>query len=145
MKKFKDTKIGKFLFGLGKGNLIEAAGEIATGDVLGAFKALLKNTDELTSEQRQMALELIKLDMQAQQDVTERWKWDMSSDSMLSKNVRPIALIFLTVATVLLAIADSMGWDFKVDNSWIDLLKTLLITVYTAYFAGRSLEKYKVL
>lgn len=140
-KKFKDTKVGKFLSNIGKLNIVGAVGEIATGDVLGAVEKLLRNSNELTPEQREVALELVKLDMQAQKDVTERWKYDMSSDSLLSKNIRPMALIFLTVSTVLIAIADSMGWSFEVDSAWVDLLKTLLITVYTAYFAGRSFEK----
>jgi len=83
--------------------------------------------------------------MKAQEDVTNRWRYDMESDNFLSKNVRPLALIFLTVATVLIAISDSMSWDFNVDSGWVDLLKTLLITVYTAYFAGRSFEKYRKL
>jgi len=62
---------------------------------------------------------------------------------LLSKNTRPMALIFLTVAMVLLIFVDSSGVEFSVDNGWIDLLKSLLITVYVAYFGSRGAEKFK--
>ena len=75
--------------------------------------------------------------------VTERWKSDMGSDSFLSKNIRPIALGFLTLSTVMLIVGDSTGNAFNVGGEWVDLLKTLLVTVYVAYFGGRSFEKTK--
>ena len=77
------------------------------------------------------------------QEVSKRWSSDMQSDSWLSKNTRPMALIFLTISMVLLIFVDSSGLDFNVDNGWIDLLKSLLITVYVAYFGSRGAEKFK--
>ena len=144
-KKNGTTRIGDFLRSINFSKALDVVAKLTSGDVSGAIKELSDNSNELTQEQREVALELVKLDMKAQEDVTNRWKYDMESDNWLSKNVRPMALIFLTVATVLIAISDSMSWSFNVDNSWIDLLKTLLITVYTAYFAGRSFEKYRKL
>jgi len=144
-KKNKTTRVGDFLRSINFSKALDVVAKLTSGDVSGAIKELSDNSNELTQEQREVALELVKLDMKAQEDVTNRWKYDMESDNWLSKNVRPLALIFLTVATVLIAISDSMSWNFNVDTSWIDLLKTLLITVYTAYFAGRSFEKYRKL
>ena len=144
-KKNGTTRVGDFLRSINFSKALDVVAKLTSGDVSGAIKELSDNSNELTQEQREVALELVKLDMKAQEDVTNRWKYDMESDNWLSKNVRPLALIFLTVATVLIAISDSMNWNFNVDNSWIDLLKTLLITVYTAYFAGRSFEKYRKL
>ena len=144
-KKNGTTRVGDFLRSINFSKAIEVIAKVTSGDIKGAIKELSENSSELTQEQREVALELVKLDMKAQEDVTNRWRYDMESDNFLSKNVRPLALIFLTVATVLIAISDSMNWNFNVDNSWIDLLKTLLITVYTAYFAGRSFEKYRKL
>ena len=144
-KKNGTTRVGDFLRGINFSKALDVVAKLTSGDVSGAIKELSDNSNELTQEQREVALELVKLDMKAQEDVTNRWKYDMESDNWLSKNVRPLALIFLTIATVLIAISDSMSWNFNVDNSWIDLLKTLLITVYTAYFAGRSFEKYRKL
>ena len=144
-KKNGTSRVGDFLRSINFSKALDVVAKLTSGDVSGAIKELSDNSNELTQEQREVALELVKLDMKAQEDVTNRWKYDMESDNWLSKNVRPLALIFLTVATLLIAISDSMNWNFNVDTSWIDLLKTLLITVYTAYFAGRSFEKYRKL
>ena len=73
-----------------------------------------------------------------QKQVTERWKMDMQSDSWLSKNIRPLVLIFLVVSTMLLVFIDAGVIAFEVKSSWVDLL-----TVIGAYFGGRSLEKVK--
>ena len=70
-------------------------------------------------------------------------KTDMSSDSFLSKNVRPMVLIFLVVSTVLIVFIDAGVISFEVKESWIDLLQLVLITVIGAYFGGRSYEKIK--
>ena len=78
-----------------------------------------------------------------QKQVTERWKVDMNSDSWLSKNIRPIVLVFLVVATVLLIFIDAGTIRFVVEDKWTDLLQLVLITVIGAYFGGRSLEKVK--
>ena len=78
-----------------------------------------------------------------QKQVTERWKVDMASDSWLSKNIRPLVLIFLCVSTVLLIFIDAGVISFEVKASWVDLLQLVLITVIGAYFGGRSLEKVK--
>tara|TARA_R110000803_G_scaffold18667_1_gene49562 strand:+ start:1295 stop:1699 length:405 start_codon:yes stop_codon:yes gene_type:complete len=78
-----------------------------------------------------------------QKQVTERWKMDMQSDSWLSKNIRPLVLIFLVVSTVLLIFIDAGVINFVVEAKWTDLLQLVLITVIGAYFGGRSLEKVK--
>ena len=78
-----------------------------------------------------------------QKQVTERWSMDMKSDSWLSKNIRPLTLIFLVVSTVLIIFIDAGALQFEVKSSWIDLLQLVLITVIGAYFGGRSLEKVK--
>jgi hypothetical protein len=78
-----------------------------------------------------------------QKQVTERWKFDMNSDSWLSKNIRPLTLIFLVISTVLIIFIDAGALQFEVKSSWIDLLQLVLITVIGAYFGGRSLEKVK--
>ena len=79
------------------------------------------------------------------QEVSKRWMSDMSSDSWLSKNTRPIALIFLTISMVIFMLMDSFDWGFEVQSMWVDLLKSLLVTVYVAYFGSRGVEKYKTI
>jgi|TARA_R110000796_G_scaffold26922_3_gene74352 hypothetical protein len=79
----------------------------------------------------------------AQSEVTERWKADMNSDSFLSKNIRPAILIFLTVIFSALAFTDGNIGEFKIAEAYIPIFQTLLVTVYGAYFVGRSWEKAK--
>ena len=78
-----------------------------------------------------------------EQNITDRWTADMNSDSWLSKNVRPLVLIFLIVCTMLLIFIDAGTIKFEVEEKWTDLLQLVLITVIGAYFGGRSIEKYK--
>ena len=78
-----------------------------------------------------------------QKQVTERWRMDMQSDSWLSKNIRPLVLVFLVVSTVLMIFIDAGTIRFVVEDKWTDLLQLVLITVIGAYFGGRSLEKVK--
>ena len=92
---------------------------------------------------KEKALALLQQDTIEMQEVSKRWASDMQSDSWLSKNTRPLALIFLTISMVVLIFVDSTGGWFDVDSGWVDLLKSLLITVYVAYFGSRGAEKFK--
>jgi hypothetical protein len=102
-----------------------------------------------TSKEEKLAAEakikdlVMGYEAEMQKQVTERWKMDMASDSWLSKNIRPLVLIFLVVSTVLLVFIDAGVIAFEVKASWVDLLQLVLITVIGAYFGGRSLEKVK--
>jgi len=78
-----------------------------------------------------------------EKEISTRWDADMKSDSWLSKNVRPLVLIFLVISTVLLIFIDAGVINFVVEAKWTDLLQIVLITVIGAYFGGRSLEKVK--
>ena len=76
-------------------------------------------------------------------EITKRWQSDNNSDSSLAKNVRPLSLIFLTISLIVFILLDGFDINFGVDSGWIDLLKSLLITVYVAYFGSRGAEKFK--
>ena len=80
-----------------------------------------------------------------EQNITDRWSADMKSDSWLSKNVRPMVLIFLIVCTMLLIFIDAGAVQFTVEDKWTDLLQIVLITVIGSYFGGRSIEKVRKL
>jgi uncharacterized membrane protein len=81
-------------------------------------------------------------EVQMEKNITDRWTADMNSDSWLSKNVRPMVLIFLIVCTMLLIFIDAGAVQFTVEEKWTDLLQLVLITVIGAYFGGRSVEKF---
>ena len=74
-----------------------------------------------------------------EKNITERWAMDMKSDSWLSKNIRPLVLVFLVVSTVLMIFIDAGTINFVVEDKWTDLLQLVLITVIGAYFGGLSL------
>ena len=125
-------------------------GKILSGGAADLVKKVGGVIDDLhTSKEEKLAAELKIKDMimgyeaEMQKQVTERWKMDMNSDSWLSKNIRPLVLVFLVVATVLLIFIDGGVISFKVEDKWTDLLQLVLITVIGAYFGGRSLEKVK--
>ena len=84
----------------------------------------------------------MELDLIEMQEVTKRWQSDMSSDSWLSKNVRPMTLVFLTLVTAIFITLDG-STNFEVEDVWVDLLKTLLVTTYLAYYGSRGVEKVK--
>ena len=104
----------------------------------------LHTSEEEKLEAAQKVKELVSnYEVEMEKQITDRWKSDMASDSWLSKNVRPMVLIFLVVATVLMIFIDAGTINFVVEPKWTDLLQLVLITVIGAYFGGRSLEKVK--
>ena len=104
----------------------------------------LHTSEEEKLEANQKIKELVSnYEVEMEKTITERWKVDMNSDSWLSKNIRPMVLIFLVVATVLMIFIDAGVVQFEVKDTWVDLLQLVLITVIGAYFGGRSLEKTK--
>ena len=101
-------------------------------------------TDEERLEAKRKIQQLLeKADNDAQTQVTERWKFDMQSDSFLSKNIRPLVMVFLTAVFTLLAFTDGNIGQFSIQKEYIPIFQTLLVTVYGAYFVGRTWEKGK--
>ena len=104
----------------------------------------LTTTDEERLEAKRSIQELLeKADKDAQEQVTERWKYDMQSDSFLSKNIRPLIMVFLTGIFTILSFTDGNIGGFEIQKEYVPIFQTLLVTVYGAYFVGRSWEKGK--
>ena len=118
------------------------ANELVKG-VGGVIDDLSPSDEERLEAKRKIKEAVLNYEKAIQVEVSDRWRVDMESDSWLSKNIRPMVLIFLCVSTVLLIFIDAGFMDFVVDNSWIDLLKVVLMTCIGAYFGGRSFEKVK--
>lgn len=133
------TRVGDFLRSINKVKVLDVASEIVQGDLLGAAKAIFNS--DLSEEEKAHASKLVELDIAEQQAVAQKWTADMASDSWLSKNVRPLSLVFLTVSTILLVYLDSFAVDISVPIEWIDLLNSLLLTVFVSYFGSRGFEK----
>lgn len=151
MAKYKDkngtTRVGDALRWLVKQGkevapeLIQLAGNITGIDSLKQLSKKIKESDKLSEIDKQILLEELRYDMLEMQEVTKRWQYDMSSDSWLSKNIRPLTLAFLTATLFIYIILDSSIQGFKIDNNWIDLLSSLLLLVYGGYFGARTVEK----
>tara|TARA_R110000744_G_scaffold27179_1_gene66488 strand:+ start:261 stop:710 length:450 start_codon:yes stop_codon:yes gene_type:complete len=140
-KTFKETKIGAFLSSKAP-KVLQALGDILPNQgTLGVVKNLISSDNKIKAVDKEQALKLIEQDIAEMKEVSSRWRSDMKSDSWLSKNTRPLALIFLTSSAVVMMSIDSFHLQFNVDEEWISLLKTLLITVYVAYFGSRGAEK----
>ena len=140
-KKFKETKIGAFLKDKAP-KILDTIGDVLPDNgAFGVVKNLISSDSSIKPEDKEMALKLLEQDIAEMNNVSARWNSDMKSDSWLSKNTRPLALVFLTVSAVFMMAVDSFHLQFDVDESWINLLKTLLVTVYVAYFGSRGAEK----
>lgn len=143
-KKFKETKVGAFLTEKAP-KLVSQLGEFLPDQGgLGIVKNIITKDDSLPPEDKEQAMKLLEIDIMEMQNVSTRWTSDMKSDSWLSKNTRPLTLIYLTLASTILIIIDSFHTMFDVDTAWVELLKTLLITVYVAYFGSRGAEKITI-
>lgn len=142
-EKHGTTRIGDFLRSINIGKIAGVGVELLEGDLAGALKVITGGSDELSEEQRNYAIKLLELDIVESEAVTRRWEADLYSRQWLPSNIRPLTLAFLTLFLGFVILADSYSTSFEVGSGWIDLLKSLLMTVFTAYFAGRSYEKTK--
>jgi len=118
------------------------AAELVKG-VGGVIDNLHTSKEEKLEAEAKIKNLVMGYEAEMQKQITERWKMDMNSDSWLSKNIRPLVLVFLVVSTVLMIFIDAGAISFNVEDKWTDLLQLVLITVIGAYFGGRSLEKVK--
>jgi hypothetical protein len=140
MGKYKDingtTRIGDFLRSIKKsglvGKAIDAAGSLATGDVLGALKGILVEDNSISPEERTFALEQLRLDIEAERGITKRWTADLKWGNFITKTIRPFILLALTVAFIT---------GFFMKEYQMDVIGNMLSIVLTAYFGSRGAEK----
>ena len=123
------------IFSSGATELIKGVG--------GVIDNLHTSKEEKLEAERKVKELVSSYEIEMEKNITERWTMDMKSDSWLSKNIRPLVLVFLVVSTVLMIFIDAGTINFVVEDKWTDLLQLVLITVIGAYFGGRSLEKVK--
>ena len=125
----------KKIFSAGASTLVDSVG--------GVIDDLVTTDDERLAAKAKLKQIVLDHEAKMEQNITDRWSADMNSDSWLSKNVRPLVLIFLVISTVLMIFIDAGTIAFTVEEKWTDLLQLVLITVIGAYFGGRTMEKRK--
>ena len=129
------SKILSKIFGDAGGNVVDKLASVAD--------RFIRTKDEKANFEKEMTQIFIEAESQMQKNVTERWKADLEHGNWLTRSVRPLVLIFLIVATVLMVFIDRGSLAFNVEEKWTDLLQIILITVIGSYFGGRSIEKIR--
>lgn len=127
-KKFKDTKVGQFLLN----KIPSVVGAIAEDTPVGSVIEAIIGGSNMSPEDKDVALEKLRLERSEMDGITKRWVADSRSQSWLAQNVRPLTLVFLTVAFV-------VGWGLQLKE--LDTVKELLTIVFIGYFGSRGAEK----
>ena len=139
-KKFKETKVGIFLKEKAP-TILNTVGEFLPDQGgIGIVKNLISGDSTINPKDKETALKLLEQDIAEMNNISDRWSSDMTSDSWLSKNTRPMTLIYLTLAMTIFIVLDSSVL-LEINEGWVSLLEALLITVYVAYFGSRGAEK----
>ena len=127
-KKFKDTKVGQFLLN----KIPSVVGSLANDTPIGNVVRTIISGSEMSDADKQIALRKLDQEIHEFDGITKRWVADSRSQSWLAQNVRPLTLVFLTVAFV-------AGWVMQLDE--LDVVKELLTIVFIGYFGSRGAEK----
>ena len=140
-KKIKDTKLGSWLKKAAPGVLDKVADLLPDQGGLGIVKNLLDNEPSVDPVE---AKAMLDAEVQFQNNVSERWKADMSSDVKLAKLIRPVTLIALMSMFMVTMVLDSLdNLPFNVKDSYVSLLEILMLTAFGEYLEGRNIEKSK--
>ncbi len=141
-KKFKDTTVGKLLFGAAT-VINPTLGSVLNG-VTNPKEAIAEITKSKIPTEDKIKLQTLIYEQQNKEmeEISTRWKADAASDSWLSKNVRPIVLIWCIVVFSFAGILDSVdSIPFNIGTTWNDTFEKVMMAVVLAYFGGRTTEK----
>jgi hypothetical protein len=141
-KKFKDTTVGQLLFGAAS-MINPALGKLLSG-VTSPQEAIAEINNSKISNEDKIKLQQMIYEQQNKEieSITSRWQADAISDSWLSKNVRPMVLIWCIVVFSFAGILDSIeNIPFNIGVAWNDTFEKVMMAVVLAYFGGRTTEK----
>ena len=122
-------------------NKLFNSGELVK-EVGNTIDKLTTSDQEILQAKKEIKEVLLDYEKSMQEQVTSRWLSD-NNGSLLTKNIRPIALAFLTFMFVIISFFSGNIGTFEIQEEFIPVYQTLLIVIYTAYFGGRSFEKIK--
>ena len=138
--KLRDTKVGAWLRDKAP-SVLDVVGDVLPDrGVLGVVKNLVDKDPTLDSAEFQA---LVEAEMTAQEQVSRRWEADAKSDVKLAKYIRPSVMIVLLTFFMIITIWDGVDPQFMPPENYINLLEILMLTVFGAYFAGRTVEKVR--
>jgi hypothetical protein len=137
-KPIKETKLGEWLKEKAPKALDVFGDLLPDQGTLGILKNILDNDPAIDPAEVKAKIDA---EIAFQNNVTERWKADMSSDAKIAKVIRPATMIALMLFFMIVMIWDGVDPSFMPPESYISLLEILMLTVFGAYFAGRTIEK----
>ena len=141
-KKLRETKVGAFLASKAPALLNKIGDVLPDQGTLGVVKNLITSDTKIKAVDKEQAMKLIEQDLIEMENVSKRWDSDMKSDSWLSKNVRPLVLVWCIVVFSLAGILDSIETvPFHIGELWNDTFEKVMMAVVLAYFGGRTTEK----
>lgn len=136
-KKFKDTAVGKFLKDKAP-KILDVVDDFIPP--LKVVTELIKKDDKLSEKDKEIAIQMAEYELKENEQITDRWHSDVNSDSWLSKNVRPLVMLYLLlVMTVVIVLS---FWKIEIPDNYLALLEYTMLTVFAAYFGGRTIEKF---
>ena len=139
-KPLRDTKVGAWLRDKAP-SVLDVVGDVLPDrGVLGVVKNLVDKDPTLDSAEFQV---LVEAEMTAQEQVTRRWEADAKTDVKVAQYIRPLTLVALTLFYMVITVWDGVDQAFMPPENYINLLEILMLTVFGAYFAGRTIEKIK--
>ena len=141
-KKFKDSTVGKMLLGAA-GLINPTLGSVLQG-ITSPQDAIAEITKADISQDDKIKLQQLIYEQQNKEieEISSRWKADSMSDSWLSKNVRPLVLVWCICIFSLAGILDSVeNIPFQINSLWNDTFEKVMMAVVLAYFGGRTTEK----
>ena len=140
-KKFKETTVGKLLFGAAS-VINPTLGNVLNG-VSSPKEAIAEITKSKIPTEDKIKLQTLIYEQQNKEmeEISSRWKADAASDSWLSKNVRPLVLVWCIVVFSFAGILDSVdSIPFNIGTTWNDTFEKVMMAVVLAYFGGYSLK-----
>jgi hypothetical protein len=141
-KKFKDTTVGKLLFGAA--SIVNPQLGAVLNGVTSPKDAIAEITKAKIPTEDKIKLQTLIYEQQNKEmeEISTRWKADAASDSWLSKNVRPLVLVWCIVVFSFAGILDSVdSIPFNIGTTWNDTFEKVMMAVVLAYFGGRTTEK----
>lgn len=139
-KKFRDTAVAKYLKAKAP-HILEAVGN--KFPAIGLITDLISKDEKLTPEEKAAALEMAKIELSHEQEISNRWLSDNKDGSWMARNARPLVLLSSVLMLFVFIILDSLSIKFEIENEWIDLYKVMLETVIGGYFLMRTVDKFR--
>ena len=147
----KGTFVGNALRGIKQvaPDILNLLGTVTGVESLNKLGDAIRTDGNISQQDKDILLAEIEKDIAVEQEITKReaeiskrWESDAHSDSWLSKNIRPLALVFLLISTIIILILDASVLGFTVQEYWVTLLGSMSVTALGGYFALREVGKF---